>query len=180
MALPIQDTLDSSIRDVMGLLQKGDKADVLLCAVERLPTNDKTAIEIGIESFFRVTSMVQNSDKSIRAHLLRAKSRITAGLSHAALQDLKAILQLDPDHCEARDLLSHFDGEAQIEAGNFLFRDLTLQLGTGKWDATRGKDVFNPKELDKWHAQRSAEILCRLNSDATYARQVRSLMILHQ
>jgi hypothetical protein len=41
MTLPIQDTLDSSIRDVMGLLQKSDKADVLLCAVERLPMNGK-------------------------------------------------------------------------------------------------------------------------------------------
>jgi hypothetical protein len=72
--------------------------------------------------------------------LLRAKSRITAGSSHAALQglvfhrfsvkgvhltffpsysaDLQAILLIDPDHCEARDLLSHFDGEAQTEAGN--------------------------------------------------------------
>jgi hypothetical protein len=38
---PPSDTLDSSIRDVMGLLQKSDKADVLLCAVERLPMNGK-------------------------------------------------------------------------------------------------------------------------------------------
>jgi hypothetical protein len=109
MTRPIQDTLDSSIRDVMGLLQKGDKIDVLLCTMERLPMNDKyvsqshigadvseyssesrsrTVIEIGVESFFRVTSVVQDCDKSVRAHLLRAKSRITAGLSHAALQGL--------------------------------------------------------------------------------------------
>jgi hypothetical protein len=63
-------------------------------------------------------------------------------------------------------------------ARHFLFRDLILQLGTGKWDETHGKDIFNANELDKWHAQRSAEILCQLNSDATYARQVISLTIL--
>jgi hypothetical protein len=226
-------------------------------------SRSRTLIEIGVESFFQVTSMVQDSDKSARAHLLRAKSRITAGLSHAALQglvfrrfsvkgvhltffpsysaDLQAILLLDPDHCEARDLLSHFDGEAQKGAGNvvlagwnvcghlnpkhdstaqvsdttykvphlpvelwrkivsylsrrdlrslvsvphvlssiarqFLFRDVTLHLGTGKWNADRAEVLFNP-EIDKWHARRSAEILCRLNSDATYASQVRSFTI---
>jgi hypothetical protein len=103
-------------------------------------SRSRTLIEIGVGSFFQVTSVVQDSDKSVRAHLLRAKSRITAGSSHAALQglvfrrfyvkrvrltlfpsysaDLQAILLLDPDHCEARDLLSHFDGEAQKGAGN--------------------------------------------------------------
>jgi hypothetical protein len=97
-------------------------------------------IEIGVESFFQVTSVVQDSDKRVRAHLLRAKSRITAGSSHAALQglvfrrfsvkrvhltffpsysaDLQAILLLDPGHCEGKDLLSYLDGEAQTEAGN--------------------------------------------------------------
>jgi hypothetical protein len=209
--------------------------------------------------------VVQDSDKSVRAHLLRAKSRITAGSSHAALKglvfrrfsvkrvhltflpsysaDLQAILLLDPDHCEARDLLSHFDGEGRIGAGNavlagwnvcghldskhnsvvqvsdtykvphlsvelwrevvsylsrrdlrslvsvphvlssiarqFLFRDVTLHLGTGKWDEDRrGKDFDpNSKKIDKWHAQRSDDILRRLNSDAVYASQVKSFTI---
>jgi hypothetical protein len=62
-------------------------------------------------------------------------------------------------------------------ARQFLFRDLTLHLGTGAWDEDQGKVPFGPNEIDKWHARRSAEILCRLSSDATYARQVRSLTI---
>ncbi|KAI0298282.1 hypothetical protein BC826DRAFT_967453 [Russula brevipes] len=230
MTRPIQDTLDSTIRDAVGFLSTTDKADVLLCTMERLALNDK----------------------------------ITAGLSHAALQglvfrrfsvkglhltffpsysaDLQAILLLDPNHCEAKDLLSHLDGETQKGAGNvvlagwnvcghlnpkhgstarisdttynaphlsvelwreivsylsrrdlrslvsvphvlssiarqFLFRDVTLHLGTGKWDADRRWVSFDPDEIDKWHAWRSAEILRRLNSDATYASQVRSLTI---
>jgi hypothetical protein len=109
MTLPIQDTLDSTIRDAVAFLPTSDRIDVFLCAMERLPMNDKyvsqshisadvseyssesrsrTLIEIGVGSFFQVTSTVQDSDKSVRAHLLRAKSRITAGSSHAALQGL--------------------------------------------------------------------------------------------
>jgi hypothetical protein len=64
-------------------------------------------------------------------------------------------------------------------ARQFLFRDVTLHLGTGpgKWDADHGEVSSDPDEIDKWHARRSAEILCRLNTDAIYARQVRSLTI---
>jgi hypothetical protein len=41
MTRPIQDTLDSTIRDAVAFLPTSDKIDVLLCTMERLPMNDK-------------------------------------------------------------------------------------------------------------------------------------------
>ncbi|KAH9957833.1 hypothetical protein BC827DRAFT_1101361, partial [Russula dissimulans] len=97
--------LDASIRDVVELLSDKDKTSVLLYAMEHLPVHpeSRTVIENGVQSCLQVSSMLQ--EKVIQARLLRAKARFSAGLRGPAHQDLQAILQLNPNHREARDLL---------------------------------------------------------------------------
>jgi hypothetical protein len=59
-------------------------------------------------------------------------------------------------------------------ASRLLFRDVCLQFGTAQFDTGYSEDAA---EIDKWHAQRSADILIRLLSDAEYAGLVRSLSV---
>ncbi|KAI0290275.1 hypothetical protein B0F90DRAFT_1825236 [Multifurca ochricompacta] len=59
-------------------------------------------------------------------------------------------------------------------ASQLLFKNVCLQFGTGHSD-TRYSEAA--AEIDKWHAQRSADILIRLVSDTAYASLVRSLIV---
>ena len=59
-------------------------------------------------------------------------------------------------------------------ASRLLFRDVCLQFGTAQFDTGYSEGAA---EIDKWHAQRSADILIRLLSDTEYASLVRSLSI---
>jgi hypothetical protein len=59
-------------------------------------------------------------------------------------------------------------------ASRLLFRDVCLQFGTAHFDTGYSEGAV---EIDKWHAQRSADILIRLVSDAEYAGLVRSLSV---
>jgi hypothetical protein len=49
-----------------------------------------------------------------------------------------------------------------------------LQFGTAQFDTGYSDGA---SEIDKWHAQRSADILIRLVSDMEYAGLVRSLSV---
>jgi hypothetical protein len=60
-------------------------------------------------------------------------------------------------------------------ARRLLFRDVSLQLGGSKLDVQ--DRAFDPVEMDKWHARRSAEILSHLISYPARASQVRSLTV---
>ena len=60
-------------------------------------------------------------------------------------------------------------------ARQFLFRDVSLQVGSFNLDEERRP---SPIEMQKWHARRSAEILCHLISHPARASQVRSLTVL--
>ncbi|KAI0049034.1 hypothetical protein FA95DRAFT_960723 [Auriscalpium vulgare] len=64
-------------------------------------------------------------------------------------------------------------------AGQLLFRKVHLQFNTAQYySAWQEKDVAEEVvELDKWHAQRSADILSRLVSDAAYAGLVRTFIV---
>jgi hypothetical protein len=62
-------------------------------------------------------------------------------------------------------------------AHQLLFRDVSLQFMTSRLDAEGDDLPFNPIEMDKWHTQRSAEILQHLASDLACASQVRSFMV---
>ena len=59
-------------------------------------------------------------------------------------------------------------------ATRLLFRDVYLQFGTAQFDTGYSEGAA---EIDKWHAQRSADILIRLVSDTEYAGLVRSLSV---
>lgn len=59
-------------------------------------------------------------------------------------------------------------------ASRLLFRDICLQFGTAQFDTGYSEGAA---EIDKWHAQRSADILIRLVSDTEYAGLVRSLSV---
>ncbi|KAI0298283.1 hypothetical protein BC826DRAFT_967454 [Russula brevipes] len=215
MTRPIQDTLDSTIRNAVGFLPKSDKMDVLLCTMERLPMNDKShpwsrRVIRAYELIFSVPSL-ELQPGQVMPHFKICGLFSNLILIAARLGTYCPILMERPNqrpemhgsmvqvsntykvpHLPAelwREVVSYLSRRdlrnlvsvphiLSSIARQFLFKDLTLQLGTGKWDETHEKDVLNPNELDKWHAQRSAEIICRLNSDAAYARQVRSLTIL--
>ncbi|KAH9175716.1 hypothetical protein EDB89DRAFT_1943614 [Lactarius sanguifluus] len=208
--------LDASIRDVVAALSSNDKTNVLLYAMEHLPmkAESRTVIENGVQSCLQVSSLYQN--KVIQARLLRAKARFAAGLRGAAHQDLQAILQLDPSHREATELLPPAGGKMPAGIGNsrmsppprfsneiwrdiasflprhdlrnlllvphvlssiasqLLFRNVCLQFGTAQLES--GFTEY-AADVDKWHAQRSADILTRLVSDVAYAGLVRSLTI---
>ncbi|KAI9431172.1 hypothetical protein H4582DRAFT_2010040 [Lactarius indigo] len=201
--------LDASIRDVVAALSSNDKTNVLLYAMEHLPmkAESRTVIENGVQSCLQVSSLYQN--KVIQARLLRAKARFAAGLRGAAHQDLQAILQLDPSHREATELLPPAGGKMPAGIGNSrmsppprfsneIWRDIAsflprhdlrnlllvphvsclgtvcLQFGTAQLESGFTEVAA---DVDKWHAQRSADILTRLVSDVAYAGLVRSLTI---
>ena len=163
-------------------------------------------------------------------------------VSLSPLSDVRAILLLDPYHCEARQLLALISGKNWVGTGNvslnwlghidrswgffpnlktdsmlqasschtlrqpyfsyeiwweiasflprrdlrslvsvphalssiarqLLFRDVSLQLGSFE------SDEQHPVETEKWHARRSAKILCHLVSHPARASQVRSLTV---
>jgi len=59
-------------------------------------------------------------------------------------------------------------------ASRLLFMDICLQFGTAQFETGYSE---GSAEIDKWHAQRSADILIRLVSDTEYAGLVRSLSV---
>jgi hypothetical protein len=59
-------------------------------------------------------------------------------------------------------------------ASQLLFRNVCLQFGTAQLESGFTEAAG---DVDKWHAQRSADILARLISDVAYAGLVRSLTI---
>ena len=60
-------------------------------------------------------------------------------------------------------------------ARQLLFRDVSLHLGSSNLNP-RDRTI-DPVEMGKWHARRSAEILCHLVSYPVCASQVRSLTV---
>jgi len=59
-------------------------------------------------------------------------------------------------------------------ASRLLFGDVRLQFGTAQFDDGQSEAS---DEIDKWHAQRNADILIRLVSDTEYAGLVKSLSV---
>ncbi|KAA1472475.1 hypothetical protein DENSPDRAFT_183157 [Dentipellis sp. KUC8613] len=104
--------LDASIRDVVAFLSNEQKADVLLCALQHLPSGPghRMLIENAAQSCLQIASA--QPEKAIQTHLLRAKTRFAAGLRSAAYQDVQAILQIDPHHEEAQRLMPQASAHA--------------------------------------------------------------------
>ena len=103
-------------------------------------------IEVAVEPLFHVPFKCQDNGMIVQARLLRAKSRIPRGsydavyqglISHFGLMeirdwnaflpspDLRAILLLDPNHLDARELLTHINGMGKMETSG-----VTVGLGT--------------------------------------------------
>ncbi|TFY81205.1 hypothetical protein EWM64_g2806 [Hericium alpestre] len=119
--------LDASIRDVVSCLTNEQKADVLLYAMQQLPSGPGMIVENAAQTCLQITSM--RPEKTIQARLLRAKARFAAGLRAAAHQDVQAILQIDPTHREAQQLMPHAD---------------SVQLRTSS-SRNRGQPRFSPE-----------------------------------
>ncbi|KAG1873228.1 hypothetical protein F4604DRAFT_1881016 [Suillus subluteus] len=190
--------LDASIRDVTGCLSNTQKADVLLHALQHLPSEGQ-------------------------ALLLRAKTRLAAGYRTSAQQDLLSVLSSDPTnqdvkaiiqsgHLRQEMLIREPDGPLRFSAevwreialylpkrdlksllsvphalsriaSQLIFREIDLHF-TASPEPSRADDRYrgvhgsrDEQELDAWHYQRSADIFTRILVDPVFASQVRSLSI---
>lgn len=96
--------LDASIRDVTGCLSDTQKADVLLHALQHLPSEgSRIVMENAIQSFLQVSG-VPPADVA-RALLLRAKTRLAAGYRTSAQQDLLSVLCSDPANQDVKAIM---------------------------------------------------------------------------
>lgn len=96
--------LDASIRDVTGCLSDIQKADVLLHALQHLPSEgSRIVMENAVQSFLQVSG-VPPADIA-RALLLRAKTRLAAGYRTSAQQDLLSVLCSDPANQDVKAII---------------------------------------------------------------------------
>ncbi|KAG1769108.1 hypothetical protein EV702DRAFT_978950 [Suillus placidus] len=128
--------LDASIRDVTGCLSDTQKADVLLHALQHLPSEgSRIVMENAIQSFLQVSG-VPPADVA-RALLLRAKTRLAAGYRTSAQQDLLSVLCSDPanqdvkaiiqsEHLRQEMLIREPDGPPRFSAE--VWREIALCL----------------------------------------------------
>ncbi|KAG2114174.1 uncharacterized protein F5147DRAFT_570558 [Suillus discolor] len=128
--------LDASIRDVTGCLSDVQKADVLLHALQHLPSEgSRIVMENAIQSFLQVSG-VPPADVA-RALLLRAKTRLAAGYRTSAQQDLLSVLGSDPanqdvkaiiqsEHLRQEMLIREPDGPPRFSAE--VWREIALCL----------------------------------------------------
>lgn len=128
--------LDASIRDVTGCLSDTQKADVLLHALQHLPSEgSRIVMENAIQSFLQVSG-VPPADIA-RALLLRAKTRLAAGYRTSAQQDLLSVLSTDPanqdvkaimqsEHIRQEMLIREPDGPPRFSAE--VWREIALCL----------------------------------------------------
>ncbi|KAG1851457.1 hypothetical protein DFJ58DRAFT_792485 [Suillus subalutaceus] len=128
--------LDASIRDVTGCLSDAQKADVLLHALQHLPSEgSRIVMENAIQSFLQVSG-VPPPDVA-RALLLRAKTRLAAGYRTSAQQDLLSVLSSDPanqdvkaiiqsEHIRQEMLIREPDGPPRFSAE--VWREVALYL----------------------------------------------------
>lgn len=96
--------LDASIRDVTGCLSDTQKADVLLHALQHLPSEGSRIVtENAVQSFLQVSG-VPPADVA-KALLLRAKTRLAAGYRTSAQQDLLSVLCSDPENRDVKAII---------------------------------------------------------------------------
>ncbi|KAG1810487.1 uncharacterized protein HD556DRAFT_1428473 [Suillus plorans] len=86
--------LDASIRDVTGCLSDVKKADVLLHALQHLPSEG-----------FRIVMENAIQRSTSRSLLLRAKTRLAAGYRTSAQQDLMSVLGSDPANQDVKAII---------------------------------------------------------------------------
>ncbi|OSD00733.1 hypothetical protein PYCCODRAFT_1469171 [Trametes coccinea BRFM310] len=191
--------LDASIRDVTAGLSDEQKADVLLYAMNHLkPERSRTLIENAVQSCLAI-SRLPPADAA-RARLVRAKARLAAGLRVGARQDIQAVLELQPDNSEAAALMAEhvvspdkqilkprttpgFSTEIWREIALWLPpRDLKSLLQVPHVLSRIASELlFQRVDLhlasEKRESQRSADILTRMITDASFASHVKTLRV---
>ncbi|EIW76976.1 hypothetical protein CONPUDRAFT_130421, partial [Coniophora puteana RWD-64-598 SS2] len=106
MALFNPRILDASIRDVSACLTDRQKAAVLLCALQHLPSDSdryRTTVENAIQSILLTPGLPLENISA--AHILRAKARIAAGFRTSAQQDLLTVMAYQPENGEVQDII---------------------------------------------------------------------------
>ncbi|KAI9058653.1 hypothetical protein FKP32DRAFT_1596960 [Trametes sanguinea] len=191
--------LDASIRDVTAGLSDEQKADVLLYAMNHLkPERSRTLIENAVQSCLAISRLPPVD--AARARLVRAKARLAAGLRVGARQDIQAVLELQPDNSEAAALMAEhvvspdkqilkprttpgFSTEIWREIALWLPpRDLKSLLQVPHVLSRIASELlFQRVDLhlasEKRESQRSADILTRMITDASFASHVKTLRV---
>jgi len=191
--------LDASLRDVTSSLSDQRKADVLLYAMQHIPLeSSRNLVENAIQSCLSVPNL--SHENAAQARLLRAKSRMTVGLRVCANQDLEAILVLDPEHAEARSLMTHataLPGKATVTRRGLPGFSTEIWRQIAWWLPRRdlktllsvphvlsriaSQTLFRKIDLhfgsDRFDSQRSADMLTRVITDGAFASNIRTLRV---
>ncbi|KAI9452394.1 hypothetical protein F5148DRAFT_1236194 [Russula earlei] len=166
----------------------------------------RTVIENGVQSCLQVSSTHQEKVIQARLLRAKARFVADSrGAAHQDLQEIlrldpnnrearELLLPLSGEisTCGQCRMPAHmrFSNEIWSEITSFLprrdlrsllliphsapFRDVCLQFGTALSDTGQSQDVA---EINKWHAQRSADILIRIVSNTEYAGLIKSLSV---
>ncbi|KAI0633147.1 hypothetical protein C8Q77DRAFT_1218476 [Trametes polyzona] len=191
--------LDASVRDVTAGLSDLQKADVLLYAMSHLELErSRTLIENAVQSCLSISRLP--AANAAKARLMRAKARLAAGLRVGARQDIQAVLELQPDNLEAAALMAEHgvstDKPPTLPHGTPAFsteiwreivlwlppRDLKSLLQVPHVISRIASELlFQRIDLhlasEKRESQRSADILTRIITDASFASHVKTLRV---
>ncbi|TBU54938.1 hypothetical protein BD310DRAFT_969499 [Dichomitus squalens] len=191
--------LDASIRDVTSCLTDEQKADVLLSAMAHLQIDrSRTLIENAVQSCLSLSRL--SSGNAAKARLMRAKARLAAGLRVGAHQDILAALELQPDNPEASALMTQHVvdlGKPPVQPhttpgfSTEIWREIALWLPPRDLKSLlhvphvlsriASELLFQRIDLhlasEKRESQRSADILTRIITDATFAGHVKTLRV---
>ncbi|THH20926.1 hypothetical protein EW146_g514 [Bondarzewia mesenterica] len=177
--------LDASIRDVVSSLSNDHKTDVLLYAMERLPSNPGPLTRVLRNVDLQEILLLDPDHPEARALMPQAGSMETGEFSirpHARPRFSPELWREIATYLSREDLrnLLFVPHSPSNIATQLLFRKLHLQFGTARYYASNPRDedeMEQAHELDNWHAQRSADILTQVVSDPKYASLVRTLLI---
>ncbi|KAH9911772.1 uncharacterized protein BXZ73DRAFT_93322 [Epithele typhae] len=191
--------IDASIRDVTGCLSDEHKADVLLYAMAHLNLDrSRTLIENAVQSCLSLSKLP--AANAAKARLIRAKARLAAGMHVGAHQDILAALELQPQNPEASALMAQHvatPGEPLVKPDTTpkfsteIWREIALWLPPRDLKALLGVPhvlsriaselLFQRIDMhfssEKRDSQRSADLLTRIITDATFASHVRTLRV---
>ncbi|KAI0325274.1 hypothetical protein GY45DRAFT_259934 [Cubamyces sp. BRFM 1775] len=191
--------IDASVRDVTAGLSDEQKADVLLYAMSHLePERSRTLIENAVQSCLSISRLPPAN--AAKARLMRAKARLAAGLRVGARQDIQAVLELQPDNPEAAALMAQHvvSPEKQLIQprttpgfSTEIWREIVLWLPPRDLKSLlqvphvlsriASELLFQRVDIhlasEKRESQRSADILTRIITDASFAGHVKTLRV---
>lgn len=192
--------LDACIRDVTACLPDDEKADILLYAMGHLHhERSRILIENAVQSCLSLSKL--SLANATKARLIRAKARLAAGLHVGAHQDLQAVIALEPEHPEAKELMIQHvanSGKSLVQPhttpgfSTEIWREIALWLPPRDLKSLllvphvlsriASQLLFHKIDLyfDKRESQRSADILTRIITDNDFAKHVRTIRVFYQ